>query len=702
MKKTLLLSCALAFFLMANADNKLWDFTSWSDATVNNLKADAATSIFTGWSDVEKDPTKDGASQEPTAASKDNCFWLQGTVNDDGSVSANGTVIAELAGLKFDASYAATRSLAIAVNYPSTTLGDYAGGAYLWLGGKGKTCFTIPGIKAHSTITIVAESHKPAEGRGIGLYVGDTQLGENFTPTVQASQSWVVDADCDVVVKNTNGCHIYSIAVSEGEQEAGQPILTFQGKVGEEVSLSFGVHGSEDTYTVDFGDGNVQTEKVGIDNKGPVREDGTTGSATKFTGIVAGDGTIKVYGTNDVWYFIGSGGVMPTSFDQEKLMNVVQMSITGADVESVVLPAYPKMTQFSMNNSSVKSVDVSQVPTLTSLTINNTTASKFAPQLESIDVSKNTELTYLSIQANQNNYGKLKTLDLTKNTKLDGMGLYVLYNQLTELKLGENTLTAINVQNNKLTSLEWEKLSGLKNLYAADNELTSINVSGMANLVWLDVKNNQLTGDLDLTANQKFQNVYVNNNKLTSVKVSNVTKQFYVDGNQMTLATLPAQPAGMNTASKTKQFHYAPQAAFQVAETVGLLDLSSQLTVAKGELNPDDYTQWLEGTTNYSFVTASGTALVEGTDYEVVEPGKFKFVIPQTEKVYGVMTTAAFPKFTGASAYQTTAFTIDIASAINNVKAADATAKVYNLQGVEVAQPLKGIYIQNGKKVVVN
>ena len=71
------------------------------------------------------------------------------------------------------------------------------------------------------------------------------------------------------------------------------PILTLKGTVGEEVTLTFGVWNTEDTFYVDFGDGELQTAKVGIDNKGPVKEDGTTGSATKFTGTVAGEGTLN-------------------------------------------------------------------------------------------------------------------------------------------------------------------------------------------------------------------------------------------------------------------------------------------------------------------------------------------------------------------------------------------------------------------------
>ena len=426
------------------------------------------------------------------------------------------------------------------------------------------------------------------------------------------------------------------------------PILTLKAPADEDVTLTFGVWDTEDTFYVDFGNGELQAAKVGIDNKGPKREDGTTPTATKFSGKVAGDGTIKVYGNNDIWYYNTSGNVLPTTFDQPKLMNIVQMSITGADVESVTLPAYEKMTQFNFNNSSVKSVDVTKVTSLTSLTINSTTASKFEPQLESIDLSQNTELEYLSLQGNQNNHGKLTSLDLTNNTKLAGKGLYVQYNEISELKLGDNTLTLINVQDNKLSALDFAKLPNLKSLYAA---------------------NNQLAGELDMTAYATLEDLQVNGNKLTEVKYTAITKTFYVDDNLFTLATIPAQPAGMNSKNKTKQFHYAPQAALEVAETVSELDLTSQLTVAKGELNPEAvgeaaaYSTWLENqTTTFSFVTENGIALVEGTDYEVTEPGKFKFLTAQTEKVHGVMLNAAFPKFTEAAPFTTTEFTVEVAA----------------------------------------
>ena len=200
-----------------------WDFTAWSTETVTALKADAAASKLEGWSDVEK-KTDAEAGADPDAAAKDNCFWFAGTVNEDGSLSANGAVIKELKGLKFDSDYAAKRSLAIAVNYPSTSLGDYAGGAYLWLGGGGSKqtcpCFTIPGVKAGSKITVELESHKPSDGRGIGLYknsyAAENLIGEQFKPTAKEAKTWEIAEDCDVVVWNTSGCHIYTLKVEAG------------------------------------------------------------------------------------------------------------------------------------------------------------------------------------------------------------------------------------------------------------------------------------------------------------------------------------------------------------------------------------------------------------------------------------------------------------------------------------------------------
>lgn len=220
-----------------------WDFTQWSDATIANLKADAAASKISGWSDVEKKADAE-ADADPTELSKDNCFWFAGEANADGQLEANGVVIEELKGLTFPtAAYNSARSIAIAVNYGSTSLGEYAGSSYFWLGGKDKDCFVIKNVKAGSVITIGVESHKlnPADARGVKLIMNGTELKDPegnavAAPTTYTEQQWQVpypasalsakggalsaDADdevYDVTVHNTNGCHIYFIDAEIGE-----------------------------------------------------------------------------------------------------------------------------------------------------------------------------------------------------------------------------------------------------------------------------------------------------------------------------------------------------------------------------------------------------------------------------------------------------------------------------------------------------
>ncbi|SDG28632.1 hypothetical protein SAMN04487901_10271 [Prevotella communis] len=199
-----------------------WNFTKWSEATVANLKADAAASKVVGWSDVEKKADAEAGNDAPEAT-KDNCFWA--VIAEGGELTANGEVIEELKGLQFGATFAGNRSLAIAVNYPTTSLGTYAGPAYLWLGGKNFECFTIPAVKGGTTIKMGVESHKLTDARGVQLFAGETELKDAAgnavaAPTTYTEQTWVVPAGVayDIVVKNTNGCHIYFIDAEQDEQ----------------------------------------------------------------------------------------------------------------------------------------------------------------------------------------------------------------------------------------------------------------------------------------------------------------------------------------------------------------------------------------------------------------------------------------------------------------------------------------------------
>ena len=234
MKKlfTLLILVFLTVTSISAQGYRKWDFTNWSSATISNLQAEASKGVTGGaWSDVEK-----ATGDNPTNG---NCYWSYSDANCvDGTLTANGVKIAETEGLIFNTDYVNRRSLAIAVNYPSTSLGSYGGGQYLWLGGGNAksasariVCFTIPKVKVGQKITIVAESHKPSDARGVSLFIGSVtndanQIGASFKPKTKDSYTWEgwelpsgIDPsdEVDVLVYNTNGCHIYSIEVGDGE-----------------------------------------------------------------------------------------------------------------------------------------------------------------------------------------------------------------------------------------------------------------------------------------------------------------------------------------------------------------------------------------------------------------------------------------------------------------------------------------------------
>ncbi len=198
----------------------VWDFTAWSEETVNNLKADAATvtpdadgayPTVTPWRSYEKvggpteaDPDREGAA-----------FWYGTQIAEAQSLTANGTEIAETAGLLFNK--VAAGALAIAVNYPSTSLGTYAGPAYLWIGGKVNS-FIIPAVKPGSTIEIKLESHSNSDARGVKLSVGGEVIGEATPKTVETFRIAVPASEAetvDVTVENTKGCHIYTIGITD-------------------------------------------------------------------------------------------------------------------------------------------------------------------------------------------------------------------------------------------------------------------------------------------------------------------------------------------------------------------------------------------------------------------------------------------------------------------------------------------------------
>lgn len=204
----------------------VWDFTKWSEETANDLKAEAATvepdadgkyPAVTPWRSYEKVAGPSEAEPDRGGA----VYWYGTEITEAQSLWANGHEIAETAGLLFDKVGAG--SIAIALNYPETTLGTYAGPAYLWIGGKDFS-FVIPGVKPGATIEIGLESHKSTDARGLKLSVDGTEFAQCVPTTFETFRVVVPESDAetvDVKLTNTNGCHIYTIGITDYQKTDG-------------------------------------------------------------------------------------------------------------------------------------------------------------------------------------------------------------------------------------------------------------------------------------------------------------------------------------------------------------------------------------------------------------------------------------------------------------------------------------------------
>ncbi|MFC0779082.1 T9SS type A sorting domain-containing protein [Flavobacterium sp. HJSW_4] len=152
--------------------------------------------------------------------------------------------------------------------------------------------------------------------------------------------------------------------------------------------------------------------------------------------------------------------------------------------------------------SSIKTLDISNsnINDLTGLE-NFTALEKLictGNSLTTIDLTANTQLTYLDISNNPLTNVNVSNNKLLKEFYVNGMQIIVrksvsTSNGLTSLDLSNNTsLTKLSVSNNQLTSLDLSKNTNLTDINASNNNLSELNLQNGHNdlLVNLDFKNN--------------------------------------------------------------------------------------------------------------------------------------------------------------------------------------------------------------------
>lgn len=246
---------------------------------------------------------------------------------------------------------------------------------------------------------------------------------------------------------------------------------------------------------------------------------------------------------------------------------------------------------------------------LTSLDVRNnielTTLNCTSNNLSSLDVSNNQKLQDFSCGGNN-----LSTLDVKNNLELTSLGCAL--NKLNLLDLKNNKeLTWISCNGNNLSYLDFSNNPKLRILYCDNNNLSSLDFRSNPELYWLCCGGNDLTSLnlknnpkllyvvcdfnnislLDVSNCPKLQRLLCNYNNLTSLDVSNIMdlQELYCFSNNISSLDI-----SNNTALKLLHATDNPLATLYIYEgqTDGITDLkipSATNIVVKGSEEPEEW-----------------------------------------------------------------------------------------------------------------
>lgn len=274
-------------------------------------------------------------------------------------------------------------------------------------------------------------------------------------------------------------------------------------------------------------------------------------NATVVVGIPKGEGLIKIYGENIVYFGCTS-------------------KVGEAQVTAVDLTKATELTELYVNTNKLSTLDISKNRKLQKLYC-------YSNPLKSINLSENIALTYINC-----NDIETESLDISKCIDLE----------------------TIYCNNNKLKALDISKNTKLKSLYCLNNQLKSINFSNNANLDYISVNNNLLTS-IDVTPCTALRYLYCMGNQISEIKVGNIGKTLNCSKNKLTFATLPATAMGSYT--------YAPQEVLSIAEEIAInkeLDLSAQNNI-KGITDKEQKTAYTWKTADNEKILEAGKDYTE-------------------------------------------------------------------------------------------
>lgn len=426
-------------------------------------------------------------------------------------------------------------------------------------------------------------------------------------------------------------------------------------------------------------DGNTRTFTIGLATEGTVQID-WGGNGEKVTsevipaydgwnqvnvsGTVSGDGKVKIYGDNIVYFECSS-------------------RVDGAQILSLDVTKATTLRDLTANTNKLTSIDLTKNTELEKLTINNN-------QLTSIDISKCTKLTTLDITNNL-----LTAIDITKNQALQ------------TLRIGQNKFTG---------ELDLSTNPTIMKVYALDMELNSVKIgNNTASKPLFSFNNNKLTS-FDASGIQDASNayLYLSGNLLTEIKLpSTKMKTLNISKNNFTLATLP------DATTAARGFTYAPQNDYVIAESykVGdVLDLSSQTNATLNTqfaVYKSDKTALTEGTDytvadgKITFLTAQEAVYVTMSSAlysKFTGTSIYKTTVTKVEGSTGINVVTAQGVKVSTAGYEISISGLSQGDAVTVANLGGAVVASFHANSANAhVQAAKGLYIVsiNGKAIKV-
>lgn len=218
-----------------------------------------------------------------------------------------------------------------------------------------------------------------------------------------------------------------------------------------------------------------------------------------------------------------AGKTAGTVLTDEELLGITELICKNKKVSDITgIEKMSNLVSLNLMENNLSNVDISKNTNLTYVELSGNL------DIISIDLTKNTKLKEIYFKNDS-----LKSIDISKNTSLEN--LHIGSNELTSIDLSNNpNLKYVVLSANKLTSVDLSKNTYLVEFYASSNQLSSLDLTNNTNIERMDVSLNKI-GSINLSKLTKLKSVSISANKLNSLDVSNniLLESLYASSNNL-------------------------------------------------------------------------------------------------------------------------------------------------------------------------